>query len=220
MPSRRVLAVVLAVAVVAVGGYVAYGELTGDDGSQTYDPPANLTSPDGIDIHEESFDRAKAFAVETEGDVVGAPATGNATASFYICEDAFCFDVEYPTADGTSRAFYHVTEQRAVRIPHDAAVREEPPERPVQRLLLVNAADSARGVRMQVIENADSARRQDGSVSETLGAYEAEMVTIDDLEANTTYQVIYRWEADDGSQRSQSLTFEAGNHSDAVWVFE
>ena len=220
MPSRRTLAAVVALALVATGGYVAYDALTGDDGTQTYDPPENLTYPEGLDIDEESFDRAKAFAIETEGDVVGAPPEGNASATFYICENAFCFDVEYPTGEDTSRAFYHISEAGAVRMPHEAAVRDTPPERPVQRILLVNAADDPRGVRMQLIKNAEGARQQDGSVSETLGAYEASMVTIDGLEANTTYEAIYQWEDENGEQRSQSLTFEAGNHSDAVWVFE
>lgn len=221
MPSRRTMAAVaVALVLVVAGGYLVFTELTEDDGPQTYEPPENLTYPEGLDIHEESYDRAKGFAIETEGDVVGAPATEEPTATFHICDEAFCFDVEYPTEAGASRAFYHIDEEGAVRMPHDEPVRDEPPDRPAQRILVVNADDVGLGVQMQLIANPDGARRQAGTVSETVAAYDARMVTLDDLEANTTYEVRYGWRDEQDDLHTQSLTFEAGNHSDDVWVFD
>jgi hypothetical protein len=104
MPSRRTLAAAdVALVLAAAGGYLVYGELTEADGPQTYEPPENLTCPEGLDSHEENYDRAKAFAIETEGDVVGAPPTGEPTATFHICEEAVCFDVEFVTSGATNR---------------------------------------------------------------------------------------------------------------------
>ena len=218
MPSKRTSAVLAIAVVVAAGGYVAYDELTGSAGAQTFESPANLTYPDGVGFHEESLERVREFAVETEREVVGEPAPGDPETRVYVCDGAFCLDIVYPREDGASRAFYHVTPNRTVRLPHEAAVRETPLDGPAQRIFLVNPVDQGRSVNIHLVKRTNGARIDAGTVPEHVGAHDVTLVTIDRLDANSTYTAEYTWQ-DQWGEYKRSLTFEPGNHSDAVWIF-